>query len=152
MGSTSVGDISNCECISSACLEKLQGVPPNVLLPFEPWGHIDHKGIECQCLSPDHTGASIHVQSIDQSPRDSVLSPLLSPLDMAAGRPYCAWRRSPMTRVPLHQQRFFRRDQVLFRLFLTELVHMGGCYWLYINACDTLSACDCLMPVTQGVW
>ena len=67
---------------AAACLGKFQGVPPNVLLPFEPWGHIDHDGIECQCLSSDRTGAYIHALSIDQSPRDSVVSPLLSPLDM----------------------------------------------------------------------
>ena len=31
---------------AAACLEELHGVPPNVLLPFEPWGHIDHDGSE----------------------------------------------------------------------------------------------------------
>ena len=73
----------------------MQGVPLNVLLPFEPWGHIDHKGTESQCLSSDHTGSYIHVQSIDQSPRDSVLSPLLSPLDMAAGEALLCWEKIP---------------------------------------------------------
>ena len=28
----------------SACLDQSQGVPSNVLLPSEPWGHIDHNG------------------------------------------------------------------------------------------------------------
>ena len=41
---------------AAPCLEKFCGIPPNVLA-FEPWGHIDHTGSECQCLSSDRTGA-----------------------------------------------------------------------------------------------
>ena len=37
-------------------LVKIRGIPPNLLLPFEPRGHIDHAGSECHCLSSDRTG------------------------------------------------------------------------------------------------
>ena len=45
---------------AAACLEKMLGVPPNVLLALEPWEHINHAGSECQCLLSDRTGAYIH--------------------------------------------------------------------------------------------
>ena len=38
-------------------LERLQGVPPNVQLSCEPWGHMNHKGVDCGCLSSYRTGA-----------------------------------------------------------------------------------------------
>ena len=78
---------------AAACLEELHGVQPNVLLPFEPWGHVDHDS-ECQCLSSDRTGAYIHALSIDRSPRDSVSSTLLSAPDIAAGESFYVGRRS----------------------------------------------------------
>ena len=31
----------------SACLDQLQGFPPNVLLSPEPWGQINHSGSLC---------------------------------------------------------------------------------------------------------
>ena len=70
---------------AAACQDKFRGVPPNILLAFEPWGHIDHAGSECQCLSCDRTGVYIHALSIDQSHRDCTSSPLLSPPDIVPG-------------------------------------------------------------------
>ena len=34
----------------------LQGVSPNVQLSCEPWGHVDHSGVDCGCLSLDKYG------------------------------------------------------------------------------------------------
>ena len=65
--------------VAAECLAMICGIPPNVLLPFEPWGHIDHAGSECHCLSFDHTGAYVHALSIDHSQSDCVSPPLLSP-------------------------------------------------------------------------
>ena len=30
-------------------LTNIRGISPNVLLAFEPWGHVDHAGGECPC-------------------------------------------------------------------------------------------------------
>ena len=49
---------------------------------------------ECQYLSSDRTGAYIHALSIDQSPRDSISSTLLSAPDIAAGESFYVGRRS----------------------------------------------------------
>ena len=57
----------------SACLDQSQGVPPNVLLSSEPWGHIDHDGNSCTCLSSDCTAAYIHGLSVILPPRDMSL-------------------------------------------------------------------------------
>ena len=45
-------------------IEKLQGVSPNVQLSCEPWGHADHIGGDCGCLSSDSTGAYAHGLSL----------------------------------------------------------------------------------------
>ena len=37
-------------------IESLHGVSPNVILSCEPWGHTDHNGGDCECLSSDSTG------------------------------------------------------------------------------------------------
>ena len=50
---------------ASTCLDKFQGVPPNVLLFSEPWGHINHDSSVCMCLLSDRTGAYIHGLSIN---------------------------------------------------------------------------------------
>ena len=70
---------------AAECLVKIRGIPPNVLLPVEPWGHIDHSGRDCHCLSSARTEAYVHALSIDRSPSDYVSSPLLSPQDVTAG-------------------------------------------------------------------
>ena len=45
----------------------------SLLLSSEPWGHIDHNGSSCMCLSSDTTGAYNHGQSVNLLPRDMLL-------------------------------------------------------------------------------
>ena len=41
-------------------IEGLRGVSPDVHLSCEPWGHVNHSGGDCECLSSDRTGAYVH--------------------------------------------------------------------------------------------
>ena len=41
-------------------IENLWGVSPDVHLLCEPWGHVDHSGGDCECLSSNRTGAYDH--------------------------------------------------------------------------------------------
>ena len=41
-------------------IEGLRGVSPNVQLYCEPWGHVDHINVNCDCLSSDRTAAYVH--------------------------------------------------------------------------------------------
>ena len=41
-------------------IENLHGPSPNVILSCEPWGHMDHSGGGCECLSSDSTGTYVH--------------------------------------------------------------------------------------------
>ena len=50
---------------------KLRGVSPDVQLSCEPWGHVDHHGGGCECLSSDRTGAYVH--SLSLIPRESLV-------------------------------------------------------------------------------
>ena len=80
---------------AAVSLDEFQGVSPNVLLACEPWGNLDHTGVDCHCLSSDRTGTCVH--ALSQEPADWVSpSPpgrLLS--DIAAiVRPPCGGRRS----------------------------------------------------------
>ena len=139
---------------AAACLEKIQGVPPNVklLLPFGPWGHIDHDDSQCQCLSSNRTGAYIHALSIDQSPRDSISSPLLSPPGMAAGKTLLCGEKNPGDSSALVSTEILsvRPGSVPF------VSHRAGAYRRLLLATyermktGTLSACDWLTPVTRG--
>ena len=52
-------------------LESLHGLSPNVILACEPWGHMDHDGEGCECLSSDSTGAYVHDLSLASCGRDS---------------------------------------------------------------------------------
>ena len=45
-------------------IESLHGVSPNVILSCEPWGHMDHSGGDCACLSSDSTGTYVHDLSL----------------------------------------------------------------------------------------
>ena len=45
-------------------IDSLHGVSPNVSLSCEPWGHTDHTGVDCTCVSSDSTGAYIHGLSL----------------------------------------------------------------------------------------
>ena len=52
-------------------LESLHGLSPNVILACEPWGHMDHGGGGCECLSSDSAGAYVHDLSLASCGRDS---------------------------------------------------------------------------------
>ena len=45
-------------------IESLHGLSPNVILSCEPWGHMEHSGGGCECLSSDSTGAYVHDLSL----------------------------------------------------------------------------------------
>ena len=133
---------------ASACLDQSQGVQPNVLMPSEPWGHIDHNGSLCLCLLSDCTGGYyVHglsvafppwdmlVPSPDRPPRvdcvdtDRLLCDLAS-IHTCSGRPgsvpYVSFRAWAYGRLLLAT---YRRMQT-----------------------GTLSACDWLTPVIRGTW
>ena len=57
-------------------LELLRGVPYNVQLSCEPWGHLNHADIDCVCLSSDQTGAYVHDLTVAFSSLDSSFIPL----------------------------------------------------------------------------
>ena len=52
-------------------LESVHGLSPNVILDCEPWGHMDHDGVGCECLSSYSTGAYVHDLSLAACRRDS---------------------------------------------------------------------------------
>ena len=87
LGSTSGGDVSNCECASSGRARgcSMSGKWKNVLLAFELWGHIDHAGSECHCLSSERTGVQGLTSMHYQSHCDCISSLLLSPPNIAPG-------------------------------------------------------------------
>ena len=41
-------------------IEGLWGVSPKVQLYCEPWGHVDHSDVNCDCISSDRTAAYVH--------------------------------------------------------------------------------------------
>ena len=45
-------------------LEIMHSLSPNVILDCEPWGHMDHNGEGCECLSSESTGAYVHDLSL----------------------------------------------------------------------------------------
>ena len=51
--------------------EILHGLSPNVTLACEPWGHMDHGGGGCECLSSNSTRAYVHDLSPASCGRDS---------------------------------------------------------------------------------
>ena len=57
-------------------LEQLRGVPANVQLSCEPWGHMNHEDHDCICLFSDQTGAYIHELSVTLPSRDLVSAEL----------------------------------------------------------------------------
>ena len=52
---------------AAECLTNFQGASPNVLLAFEPWGRVDHMGVECRSRSSDRTGAYDHAITVGHS-------------------------------------------------------------------------------------
>ena len=61
---------------AAECLTYFHGVSPDVLLAFEPWGHVDHTGVACGCCSSDRTGAYVH--EIAFNPPTSICEPTAS--------------------------------------------------------------------------
>ena len=47
-------------------LENLRGVSPNVNLHCEPWGHINHEDLDCDCQTSDRTAAYVHDLTINR--------------------------------------------------------------------------------------
>ena len=68
-------------------LELLWGVPPNIQLSCEPWGHLNHADIDCVCLSSDRTCTYVHNLTVASSSPDSSFIPLqpqaVAPIDMS---------------------------------------------------------------------
>ena len=46
-------------------LENLKGVSPNVHLQCEPWGHVNHEDIDCDCQTSDRTTAYVHYLTVN---------------------------------------------------------------------------------------
>ena len=59
-------------------LEQLKGVPPNIKLSCEPWGHMNHQDGDCECLSSDRTGAYVHELALATPLRDLISAAGLS--------------------------------------------------------------------------
>ena len=77
-------------------LEEISGMPPNVQLKSEPWGHDKHEDTECECQSSDRTAAYVHNLSVDK--RESADSP---DTDMALSiLPESDWNKRPPGLVP----------------------------------------------------
>ena len=64
-------------------IENLWGVSPDVQLSCEPWGHADHSGGGCECLSSDRTGAYVHGLSL--MPRESLPISELEDVSVSTG-------------------------------------------------------------------
>ena len=67
--------------MAAKCLTNIRGVSPNVLLSFDPRGHVDQTGGECPCRSSDRTGAYVHAMSSDHPPSGCVSTLAFSPQD-----------------------------------------------------------------------
>ena len=65
-------------------LESLHGLSPNVIVTCERWGHLDHDGEDCACLSSDITEAYVHDLSIASYERDP--SPIIEEAQAAEVR------------------------------------------------------------------
>ena len=64
-------------------IENLRGVSPDVHLPCEPWGHVNHRDGNCECLSSDRTGAYVHDLAL--MPRECLTVPELEDASVHAG-------------------------------------------------------------------
>ena len=52
-------------------LEELSGMPPNVQLNSEPWGHNNHEDMNCECQTSDRTEAYNDLSVNKREPADS---------------------------------------------------------------------------------
>ena len=59
----------------------VRGMSPDVQLSCEPWGHADHSGGGCGCLSSDRMGAYVHGLSL--MPRESLTVPELEDVSVS---------------------------------------------------------------------
>ena len=121
-----------------SCLEKLEelsGMPPNVQLKSEPWGHDNHEDMECECQSSDQTAAYIHDLSVNE--RDPADSP---DTDMALSiRPESDWNNRPPGLVPFVSCRPGAYGHLLLAVYERHLTGL-------------LVSSDWLRPVTWGGW
>ena len=120
-------------------LEQLRGVPPNVQLSCEPWGHLNHADIDCVCLSSDRTGAYVHGLSLASSSPDFNIAPLLQPAAASASMfvmPEGPALEGPAQRLRVWEGTCLRKPGVLVLcpLYPIVLVRMAGCCWL--RTCD----------------
>ena len=122
-------------------IAKLQGVSPNVQLCCEPWGHVDHSGVDCGCLSSDSTGTYVHGLSL--VPREGLPELGLEDFSTSTGEDG-AWMSQPSVvgegrpgSVPFVSH----RPGVYGRLLLAVYV-----WW----KTGLLVASDWLRPVTRG--
>ena len=51
---------------AAECITDFHRVSPDVLLAYEPWGHVDHVGVACDCRNSDWTGAYVHALASDR--------------------------------------------------------------------------------------
>ena len=122
---------------------KLRGVSHDVQLSCEPWGHADHNGGGCDCLSSDRTGAYVH--SLSLIPRESLSGPELE--DVSVSTRESGDRRSHILSIGVG-----RLGSVPF------VSHRPGAYGRLLLAVyvqwkmGLLVASDWLRPVTRGSW
>ena len=123
-------------------LEQLRGVPPNVQLSCEPWGHINHEDHDCIYLSSDRTGFYIYKLSLALPSRDLVSAKLshvpegrLSGTSSDGGAMHSVTMRSGLVPYVSH------RAGAYGRLLLATYVRWQT---------GLLTPCDLLRPVTGG--
>ena len=114
-------------------LEELSGMPPNVQLKSEPWGHDDHVDMECECQSSDRMAAYIHDLSINKwEPADS------PDTDIALSmRPESDWNKRPPGLVPFVSCRPGAYGRLLLAVYEQRLTGL-------------LVSSDWLRPVMRG--
>ena len=122
---------------AAECLTNFNGVSHDVLLDFEPWGHVDHMGVECGCRSSDRTGTYVHAVAFDHPTSTPVLSHQARQI---MGMFYRAGIQPVSPVYPVYPVYLCHRvmgslrcGPVRFRLCLTEPVHMAGCSWQLMN-------------------
>ena len=124
-------------------LENLNGVSPNVHLHCEPWGHISHEDIDCDCQTSDSTAAYVHDLTVNG--RGLVHSPdagVASTCYTRSNGHLCiepSWERGRPGLVPFVSD----RPGAYGRLLLTVYVRWRT---------GLLVSSDWLRPVTRGGW
>ena len=135
---------------ASTCLDQLRGVPPNVLLSSEPWGHIDHNGSWCMCLWSDRTGAYIHGLSVTLPPRDMLLPSPDRPLgDDCVDTHKLLRDLSDLVSIHTCSE---RPGSVPYVFFQTGVYGQLLLATYEGRQTGTLPACEWLTPVTRGAW